>query len=219
MLTRRRGGRAISLTYNRPRSIRLAAEEGASPLKPAATVVDLEDRLESLITQYGAFIRRTIARFCPRDLGLQLDEIEQEARIRLWRALRDERDIDNPASYLYRIAASATIDAVRRVRARREIALTSAEEDEAEATPLLAMTPAPDLMTARSELLVAVRKALVLLATNRRRAVELHLQGFTSEEVAELLGWSEPKARNLTYRGLSDLRKALRSLGVVLADG
>ena len=46
---------------------------------------------------------------------------------------------------------------------------------------------------------------------NRRRAVGLHLRGFTSTEIAQLLGWTEPKARNLTHRGLKDLRE----LGVV----
>jgi len=159
-----------------------------------------------------------IARFCPRDLGLQLDEIEQEARIRLWRALQREREIDDPPSYLYRIAASATIDAVRRVRARREMSLDPAEDEDTESPQLVAPTPSPDRVAARAELRTKVDTALAPIAANRRRAVGLYLQGFTSTEIADLLGWSEPKARNLLYRGLRDLRRGLRCLGVTAAD-
>ena len=33
-------------------------------------------------------------------------------------------------------------------------------------------------------------------------------------EVGRLLGWSESKARNLVYRGLRDLRAALKREGI-----
>ncbi|MGH9199086.1 MAG: hypothetical protein ACRD1T_25575, partial [Acidimicrobiia bacterium] len=39
-------------------------------------------------------------------------------------------------------------------------------------------------------------------------------QRFTNQEIADLLGWSEPKARNLLYRGLKELRSRLRLLGI-----
>jgi DNA-directed RNA polymerase specialized sigma24 family protein len=52
------------------------------------------------------------------------------------------------------------------------------------------------------------------LPDNRRRAVGLHLEGLTSQEIADLLGWSEPKARNLVYRGLKDVREQLQAEGI-----
>jgi DNA-directed RNA polymerase specialized sigma24 family protein len=42
----------------------------------------------------------------------------------------------------------------------------------------------------------------------------LHLEGMTTQEIGNLLGWTEPKARNLVYRGLQDLREQLRAEGV-----
>lgn len=181
---------------------------------------DINSRLGRLIEDYGAFIRSAIARFCPRDLGLQLDEIEQEARIRLWRALQRERTITDPASYLYRIAASAAIDAGRRVRARREIPLSVVEGEDAETPQGLAAASieAPDSVVLRAELRSRVETVLGSLAAKRRRAVGLYLQGFTTQEIGDLLGWSEAKARNLTYRGLTDLRTRLRSAGVSATD-
>ena len=56
--------------------------------------------------------------------------------------------------------------------------------------------------------------ALAQLPENRRLAVKNHLQGLTTPEIGALLGWSEPKARNLVHRGLKDLRTALRALGI-----
>jgi DNA-directed RNA polymerase specialized sigma24 family protein len=36
----------------------------------------------------------------------------------------------------------------------------------------------------------------------------------TSAEIGEILGWSEPKARNLVHRGLKDLRRELLVEGI-----
>ena len=69
--------------------------------------VDLEERFNLVVEEFGVLLRRAIVRFCPRDKGLQFDDIEQEARLRLWRALQNEREVTNYASYLYRIAATA----------------------------------------------------------------------------------------------------------------
>ena len=173
-----------------------------------------DERWRALIDQYGRYLRRIVTRLCPRNLGLNFDDVEQEARLRLWKALRDERKIDDPASYLYRIAATATIDAVRRVRARREEPL----EDESEAAPRAAVLvhPGPSLerSTGRSLLLQRIEQVLSGVSDERRRLLGLHVQGFTTQEIADLNGWTEPKARNLLYRTLADVREKLRAQGI-----
>src|SRR5204863_7716087 len=116
------------------------------------------------------------------------------------------------------VAVKEAIDAVRRVVARREDQLrTETSEDEGTTDVLnLPADPAhgPDAITARRELMDRIAAAVRSLPENRRRAVELHLQGLSLAEIGELLGWTEAKARNLVYRGLDDLRGLLRQEGL-----
>jgi RNA polymerase sigma factor (sigma-70 family) len=180
--------------------------------------VDVEERFNAVVEEFGALLRRAIVRYCPRDKGLQFDDIEQEARMRLWRALQDEREVTNYASYLYRIAATATIDAMRRLQARHEEQLHEfAEENADEGEIMIAPAPvkdSPERLAESREAVGRVMSSVAKLPDEQRRAVGLYLQGMTSQDVADLMGWSEPKSRNLVYRGLKELRNSLREEGI-----
>jgi RNA polymerase sigma factor (sigma-70 family) len=166
--------------------------------------VETEARFDAIVTEYRKFLRQSIARLCPKDLGIQFDDIEQEANLRLWRTLQSERKIDDLASYLYRIAATTTIDAIRRVKAKREEAF-GLQDDEGEdreglriASSTTAAEESPQQLAERRELVARVEAVFTRLPDDRRRAVGLYLEGFTSQEIAHLLAWREPRARNLT---------------------
>jgi RNA polymerase sigma factor (sigma-70 family) len=174
-------------------------------------------RLQELLSRYGDLLRRTIAKVCPQTMGLSVEEIEQDARVRLWSALKSERDIVHPVSYVYKVAVSAALRAIRRAKARREDQLQ--EEDTGhEGTPAEALRTrpdaSPDAVAERREWVRKIDRAMRHLAENRRRAARLHLRGMTTQEIADYLGWSEPKARNLVHRGLRDLRTRLRLEGI-----
>jgi RNA polymerase sigma factor (sigma-70 family) len=174
------------------------------------------DPFDKVMEEYGRLLRAAIARLCPAHMAAECDDIRQDATIRLWRALSSGREIPSLASYVYRIAATATIDAIRRVKARREEVLAdegSAEHD-SDAPPLGQAPDNPERRAALVELVEKVQRARTELLPDRGRAVGLHLQGLTTQEIGDLLGWSEAKARNLVYRGLHDLRARLRAEGV-----
>jgi RNA polymerase sigma factor (sigma-70 family) len=185
---------------------------------PAHIGTAADTRAETLVEEYRAFLRDAVVRLCPRDMGLQFDDIVQDACVRLLKALRNEREIRDLASYAYRIAATTTIDAIRRARARREEQLRLEGEEDGEDRGSHAIPDAPERSpereAERSELMRKIEAALARLPENRGRAVRLHLEGMTSAEIGELLEWTEPKARNLVYRGLADLREALRAEGI-----
>lgn len=171
------------------------------------------------MAEFGTLLRQAVSRACPRDRGIQLADVEQDARIRLWRALQSEREIKDLASYIYKIGVTATIDAVRRAKARREDQLADgAPDDEREPTPIPSRDDSPEDVAAGRLLAGAVDTAIAKLAVKRRQTVALHLQGLTTREIGQVLGWSEPKARNLVYRGLADLREELRKMGIDYED-
>ena len=177
-----------------------------------------EERLDKLLEEHGAQLRWAISRHCPAHLGIRPEDIEQDVRLRLWRAMLAETEITNPASYIYRAVASATIDAVRRARVRREEPLpddASHDEDQRDGISVpVDASPLPEIIAEQSQILHQVQSALSSFTDERRRAIGLHLQGFTTQQIAQVLGWSEPKARNLLYRGLKELRQRLRSEGI-----
>ncbi len=98
---------------------------------------------------------------------------------------------------------SAALDMIRRRQARREDALESCSSGR------LATVVGPDQVVEANDLASRLSRALAVLPESRRLVVQLHLLGYHRNEIAEQLGWSEAKTRNLLYRGLGDLRSEL----------
>ena len=180
--------------------------------------LEIDARFNSILVAHGKLLRSAIAYHCPEGMGLDVDDVMQDARLRLWRVVSSEREIRDPASYLRRIAATAVIDAVRRVKAQREEQMQLSPDEASGLDPKAAQQPvdtrtSPELAAQHRELMLIVEAVLGSLPENRSRVVRLHLQGFSTVEIAELMAWSEAKARNLVYRGLDDLRSRLRAQG------
>lgn len=180
----------------------------------------VDRRLQDVLEKYSTWLTQLVRRKCPTRLGIDPDDLEQEVRIRLWRALSSERKIASWPSYLYRIVSTVTIDAVRSVRSKHEATATpkamEGEEDPLAQHPSPAASP--EQQTAESHLLERVSRIIDDLPPDRRRAVGLYLQGFKIQEIADLAGWTEPRARNLLYRGLAVLREQLAAQGLSYED-
>lgn len=170
----------------------------------------LSHSLDDAVTRFAAMVRR---------VGLQhglgeadVDEVMQEVRIRLWRARGTSEQIAGvSSSYVYRTACSAALDLLRRRRTRRE---TLAVELERPAAAGLAVAGGPERDLADAELAREVGRAIETIPASRRPVVRMHLAGYPREEIAELMGWTEAKTRNLLYRGLADLRERLLARGI-----
>ena len=167
------------------------------------------EAVERWLAEFGPRLRAIVRSRCPRELGIEPDEVEQEVRIRVWQAL-GEHPIDHPASYLYRAAMNVIVDLLRRRRAR--------PDRDGDALDTLTQHPVdaglePAAVAADGEFAAAVRAAVRALPERRQRPVQLHLQGFGFAEVAQLLGLTDATARNLIYRGMEGLRERLRAGG------
>ena len=170
----------------------------------------LERTLEALLVEHRARLRAAIARHCTARTGLDADEVEQEVRIRLWKALASETVIDHPASYLHRVTLSVIVDLLRKRQARPDCDPVTAP-DNLRAPSIDARDP--QRLALQDAAAAALLAALGGLPERRRRPVQLHLQGFTTVQVARLLAISEAAARNLVYRGMDELRARLRAQG------
>ena len=167
--------------------------------------------LEAVVGKFGAMVRQVARRY--RLDEADVDEVMQEVRIRLWRARETTEQIGEVGtSYVYRTASSAALDVIRRRRSRR--AEHHQSIDDAAAGEIASAVPSPHGDLEGSELGAQVADAIDTIAESRRPAVRMYLAGYPREEIAELMGWTEGKTRNLIYRGLADLRARLTELGI-----
>jgi RNA polymerase sigma-70 factor (ECF subfamily) len=171
---------------------------------------ELSTALESTVANFAGMVRRVGWRYRLSDADV--DEVMQEVRIRLWRARASSEQISSSsASYVYRTAVSAALDIARRRRARK--AELSDSIDDA-TTTVVAAPGGPAEELEQSEVARQVAAAVDEIVESRRPVVRMYLAGYPREEIAELLGWSEAKTRNLLYRGLAELRARLTERGV-----
>ena len=199
-------------------SSRSAQSSGKPDVEVDATPTQLADEasadvstaLDGIVTRFAALMRRIGRSYrLPDDA---IDEAVQEVRIRLWRTLATAPDIRRvPATYIYRTTVSAMLDLIRRRRSQREAAIESLE---GRITVLPASTPSPDAALETTDVTRAVAQAIEAIPESRRAVVRMYLAGYAREEIAALLAWSEPKTRNLLYRGLDDLRRTLTARGI-----
>lgn len=175
---------------------------------PRGVTEEMSAALEEVVSRFARMVRSVGVRH-----GLaesDLDEVLQEVRIRLWQACPTSEQIRTlGASYVYRAAISAARDLLRRRRARSAAVTDSVDEH----TNIAVVASASDETDAR-DLERQVLSVIDSIPLSRRAVVRMYLSGYEREEVAELMGWSEAKTRNLLYRGLADLRDGLTKRGV-----
>lgn len=186
----------------------LLAVHSRMPLPAPAP--DPSEALTQALERFRGVFERVAQRF--RLEPTDREELLQEVRIRLWHAeSRGESVARIPASYLWRTAESAAIDLFRRRRThvRREERLSGG----ARARP---QDPRmhTDAGALETDLASRVDEALRQVGDARRVVVRMHLAGYNRAEIADSLGWSEAKVRNLLYRGLADLRELLEARGI-----
>ena len=79
---------------------------------------------------------RSVTRVCPPWLVDRREDIVQASLMRVMKALDRERSGSSPpASYVWKVAYSATIDEIRKIRRRREVPLEPAVQESPDAVP------------------------------------------------------------------------------------
>src|SRR5947209_13221279 len=192
---------------------------GYAPRPEDALITDTPQKSPEAPMDYAQLHRdlvRAVDRVCPRWMADRADDLVQVALMRVMEIQRKKEGAAelNPF-YLRKVAYSAMIDEIRRLRRRQEVSLEGGgEEDEPVAYDPAAPAPDPERASAGHEVGRAIRGCLGRMVPPRRHAVTLNLQGHSVPEIGRLLGWTAKKAENLVYRGMSDLRGCLGEKGI-----
>jgi RNA polymerase sigma-70 factor, ECF subfamily len=208
-----RGGLEPRRTCTRTRDRRVGsrirtASPGARRSKPVSTA-ELVD-----VGGLRQRIARVVDRVCPTWLSAQRDDLVQSALMRVMQLLNSRSSAGEgsdgfSSSYLYKVAHSALVDEIRRVRRRRE---TDLEGDAVEDVAVTTLDP--EQLASSTEIGSGIQGCLQQMKEERRLAVTLYLQGHTVVEASRILEWSAKRTENLVYRGLADLRACLTSKGL-----
>ena len=158
--------------------------------------------LESLVRRFSALVRAVASRIGG---GQVADDVEQQVFLNVWKQLQREQIIDNPASYIYRCAVRETIRLLQAERRHQPAGDVLVEE---------AGVPGAVDVAAVREQRELLAEALKSLPIDRRRAVQGYLAGFSIPELMKMYGWSYERARNLSARGMADLRASLKTRGI-----
>ncbi len=172
-----------------------------------------ESKLDSneslLLDKYRLLLKKAITKTIHNAFIYDIDDIVQESCTRLLKAIRNNNPINNLESYVYRIGVTTAIDALRKIKSRKETTLDDVCSTLQGQVDYNAPPSAEDeLQTQHS--IKQIKSRINQLSENRKATVVLHIQGYSIEEIANKLNWTEDTARNLIYRGMSELRSKLK---------
>lgn len=161
--------------------------------------------LIALLTEnYGELVKRLTHR-----LGGAADasDIVQDAFLKLQRASTDQA-IENPRSYLFRVADNLALDHIRSRTAQ-------ARRFSADDTIHLAASdePSPERIVDYRQRLTRLQQAVAELPAKQREAFLLHkIDGLSHTEVAEAMGISRSAVEKLITKALARCRARLDDL-------
>ncbi len=176
--------------------------------------------IERTIDRFSQVIRSAIRKTCPSIGKADMDDIEQQVKVAVWRQIeKNEKGIHNLGSYIWRVAYTTTSKVMKQLTEQRKELIDTWDDyrgaDKAFQSPA---NSGPDQQYQSRELLQIVRESVDGLIDSRRQVVKLYLSGMSAEEITEYFGWTDGKARNLLSRGLADLREMLREKRIVLEE-
>jgi len=173
----------------------------------------LRARLHRLLADYGAKVRILIDGHGLGQYGIDPADIEQEVRIRLWKALERDRNAAFHTSFIQRVVLTTVIDAIRAANARPSEPIPEGADEAG--TAFIEPAAGPERNASGMAEFDRIVACMAELPERRRKAVALHLQGFSLREIGTFSGTSEEAARKLLDRGLQMLRESLAVNGIV----
>jgi RNA polymerase sigma-70 factor (ECF subfamily) len=165
-----------------------------------------QDAFAELVMMHAERVYGALRRF-GLDAG-EADEVAQEVFVRAWRGLGRFEERARFSTWLYRIAFN---EAQRRLTRR---SAPRAEPDPDRDDPIASLPESPELgpdaLTLGREFEQTLARALDQLPVEWRAAVVLRdIEGFSTEEAAEIVGVGQAAFKSRLHRGRMQLRALL----------
>jgi RNA polymerase sigma-70 factor (ECF subfamily) len=157
-------------------------------------------RFQQLIAAHGALIRR-IARSYEANAA-RADELVQDIHLAIWQSLPRFRGESSERTFLARIAHNRAISHVAR---EAKVPRTSQLDGE-----LAAVIASPEEQVAQADLRAKLELAVQALPLNLKVVVTLALEGFSPEDIADVLGLNVSAASVRLHRGKALLKDMMK---------
>jgi RNA polymerase sigma-70 factor, ECF subfamily len=160
----------------------------------------------ALYNRYAPRVYAVVRRLAGDD-GLA-DDWAQEAWVRVFRALPGFRGDSAFSTWLHRVAVNSALQGQRKRKrhASREAPLTES----------LAAAPRPDRPVLRMQL----ERALQALPDGMRQVLVLHdVEGYTHEEIGDMLGVAEGTSKSQLFKARAKMRELLRPAPDMMRGG
>jgi RNA polymerase sigma-70 factor, ECF subfamily len=157
------------------RALLLAADRTSGSMTQSERVLALFEHLHVPVFRY--LMRKT------RDSG-KAEDITQETFLRLFRHLREDRLLDNPKAWLFRVASNLAVDASRNeshVKDLDENTWKNIEESRS------ALQADPEKLMLQRERMDRLHTAVLNLTRLQRECLHLRAEGLRYREIAGLL--------------------------------
>lgn len=141
------------------------------------------------------------------------EDVVQETFLRAYRALDQFESRADLGTWIFRIAANAALDLMRK-RQRHEESRSPLDPRGSEDSPELpSADPTPERLMFSAEVNDKVSRALAGLSAVERTAFVLrHYEGMSIEEIGGALGLKQSATKNTIFRAVQKLRRELAPL-------
>ena len=189
-----------------PPLIRIETPAPPAPLGQAGGAAEVA-LFNEMATDHLDSLYRTALRLTGR--SQDAEDLVQETYLRAWRSLHTYKPGTNPKAWLFRILHNAHID---RFRASSRTVQTVDELEGQD--PAFVVPETPESMVMAGLMDAEVRKALMELPEVFRACLILaDLEGFSYQEIADILGIPRGTVMSRLFRGRRAMRRALATYG------
>lgn len=165
--------------------------------------INLENRFVTLYTEWRASVSRYLGR-----IGVssgEADDIVQEAFLRLFKHLLEQRQEENLRGWVFRVAHNL---ALSQYNDRSRLTLKNPEDWEGLCDLLRDQSPNPEELLIAKEKTAKIDQAIYSLSDLQLQCTILRLEGFRYREIGEILGVSMATVAESLRRVINKTREA-----------